>query len=209
MTSRTACQNIRSLYVIFLLPLLSERDLFFRTIALTPFHIKNLVLWPDEFLRRAMALQTPFHLQRIRLRNYRHLIDAAMTSRTTNTLRDVNRVIEISEVRQVVHAYPFERFARLETRAYRFEIRTVSPNLFMTIHADLRRRYPGGGRSLDRCVTVTTIDAVIADVVFVTELDRLLAFDVLPGVPAGTSDLGGDPQRGNQNEDRAVNRGSR
>ncbi len=156
-----------------------------------------------------MTFQAPFHLQRIRLRDDRHLIDTAMTSRTAHALGDMNRVIEICEVRQVVNANPLERLARLETCAYRFEIGTVSPNLFVAIHAHRRRRHSGGCRSLNRRMTVTAIDAVIADVMLMTKLNWLLALDVCARVPAGSRDLGRDPKRGKQNKNRAKDRGSR
>ena len=58
-------------------------------------------------------------------------------------------------------------------------------------------------------MAVTAIDAVITDVVFVAELDGLLSFDPLAGVPARPSDLGRDPQCCEQNKDGAVNRGPR
>ena len=58
-----------------------------------------------------------------------------------NALRDVNRMIEIREIRQVVNANPLERLAGLETCAHRFEIGTVRPNLFVAIHTDCRRGY--------------------------------------------------------------------
>ena len=38
-------------------------------------------------------------------------------------------------------------------------------------------------KSFHRRVTVTAVDAVVADVMFMTELDRLLAFDPLTRVP--------------------------
>jgi hypothetical protein len=44
---------------------------------------------------------------------------------------------------------------------------------------------------------------------FMTELNWLLALDVRARVPAGSSDLRGDPKRGEQNKDRAKDRGSR
>ena len=58
-------------------------------------------------------------------------------------------------------------------------------------------------------MTVTAIDAVIADVMLMTELNWLLALDVSARVPARSSDLSGDPKRGQQNKDRAKDRGSR
>jgi hypothetical protein len=53
-------------------------------------------------------------------------------------------------------------------------------------------------------MAVTTIDAVIADVMFVTELNRLLSFKPLARVPGGTIKLNGYPQRGNDYEQRTV-----
>ena len=43
-------------------------------------------------------------------------------------------------------------------------------------------------------MAVTTIDAVVADVMFVTELDRLLSFEPLAGVPGRAIQLDGSPQ---------------
>lgn len=42
-----------------------------------------------------------------------------------------------------------------------------------------------------------------------TELNWLLGLDELAGVPARPSDLGRDPEGGEQNKNRAVNRGPR
>ena len=58
-------------------------------------------------------------------------------------------------------------------------------------------------------MTVTTIDAVIANVVLMAELNWLLALDVGAGVPTRTHDLGRNPERGKQNKNRAKDRGSR
>ena len=32
-----------------------------------PIHLEDLILWTDEILRIAMALETPFHLERVNL----------------------------------------------------------------------------------------------------------------------------------------------
>jgi len=130
-----------------------------------------------------MTFQTPFHLQRISLRHYRHLIDAAMAGRTADAFINVNRVIEICEVRQIVNAHPLQRFARLETCAHRFQIRAVGPDLFVAIHAHGRRRNSGRSGSLDRRVAIAAIDTIVAYVMLMTELDWLLALDPLAGVP--------------------------
>ena len=83
-----------------------------------------------------MAFETPFHLQRRRLVNNRHLIDLAVTRRTADTFIHVNTVIEVDIIREVVHANPLDRLARLKARAHRFQRGTVGPDLFMTIHAN-------------------------------------------------------------------------
>src|SRR2546425_13081034 len=106
-----------------------------------------------------------------------------MTSRATDAFRDVNRVVEIGEVRQVVNAYPPQRLAGLEARAHRLEIRAVGPNLFMAIHADPGRRHSSRGRCLDSRMAITAIDGGIANVMFVTELNWLLSLDVRPRIP--------------------------
>src|ERR1041385_805505 len=101
-------------------------------------------------------------------------------------------MVEIREVRQVMHAHPLQRLACLVTRPHRLEIGAVGPYLFVTTHANRGRGNSRGCRSLDGCVTVTAIDAVIADVVLVTELNWVLALDVRAGVPARAVDFGGD-----------------
>ncbi len=55
-------------------------------------------------------------------------------------------------------------------------------------------------------MTVAAIDAVIADVMFMTELDWLLPLDPLAGVPSGTSDFCHDEQGRDQNKDRTEDR---
>src|SRR5512141_1586058 len=119
-----------------------------------------------------------------------------MTGRATNPLVDVDRVVEISKVRQIMDANPFERLARLITGPHRLEIRAVRPNLFMAIHADRSRWHSRRGGLFNRRVTVAAINAVIADVVLVAELNWLLALDVLAGVPPRPRNLRGHPQGG-------------
>src|SRR5262245_44752733 len=131
-----------------------------------------------------VTIQTPLHLQRLSLRHDCHLINLPVAGRAAHAFVYVNRMIEISKVGQIVDPHPFHWLAGLETRAHRFEIRAVGPDLLVTAHADGRGRHAGRRGFLDRCMTVTTIDPVVADVVLMTELNGLLALDVLPGVPA-------------------------
>ena len=103
-------------------------------------------------------------------------------------------------------ADPLDRFAGAKTRAHRLEIRTVGPDLFMAIHARRSRRQSRGRGCFDGRVTVTAIDAIVADVMFMTELDWLLSFDPLAGVPGGTIQLNSDPQQSDDYENGAINR---
>jgi hypothetical protein len=206
MTSRTAGQKCRILNVILLLQIHSSGDLIF---SRSPLHVENLIFRPHKIFRTPMTLETPFHLQRISLRNHGHLIDSTVAGRTADAFVHMNRVIEISEVRKIVDANPLQRLTRLETGANRFQVRTVGPDLFMTIHAHCGRGHARRRCSLDGCVAITAIDTIIANVMLMAELNRLLALDPLARVPSGASDFCRDPEGREQNEDRAVDRGTR
>jgi len=121
----------------------------------------------------------------------------------------MNRVIEISEVGKIVDANPLQRFTRLETCAHGFQVRTVGPDLLMTIHAHCGRRHARRGCRLDCRMAIPAIDTIIANVMLVTELNRLLAFDPLARIPSGASNFCRDPKGRKQNEDRAIDRGTR
>ena len=161
---------------------------------------------PHKPFRRAVTLQTPLHLQRRSLINNRHLVDASVTRRTTDTFFHVNTVVEVNVIRQIVDTYPFERLAGAKTRAHGFEIGTIGPDLFVAIHARRGRRHARGRSCFDRGVTVTAIDAVVTGVMFMTELNGLLSFDPLTGIPSGAIQLNSDPQQSNDYENSAINR---
>ena len=129
-----------------------------------------------------------------------------MTRRAADTFFHVNAVIEVSVIRQIVDAFPRDRFARAKTRAHGFEIRTVGPDLLVAVHARRGRRYARGGGCFDGSVTVAAIDAVVTDVMFMTELNGLLTFDPLAGVPGGTIQLDSDPKQSDDYEYSAINR---
>ena len=193
MTCGTTLQHAPALNLVFRFQIKSLCEFLCRFVFLPPFHVVNLFHRPHEPFRRAVTLQTPLHLQRLRLEENRHLVDAPVTRRASDTFFHVNTVIEVGVVRQVVHANPLDRLPRAETRAHRFEIWTVSPDLFVAVHARRGRRQARGRGRLDGSVTVAAIDAVVTDVMFMTELNGLLTFDPLPGVPGGTIQLDSDP----------------
>ena len=206
MTGGTALQHSPALNPVPGFQIKSFCEFLFRLVFLPPFHVINLFDRPHESLRCAVTLQTPLHLKRARLVENRHLVDAPVTRRAADTFFHVNAVIEVGVIRQVVYAYPLDRLARAETRAHRFQIRTVGPDLFVAVHARRGRRHSGGRRCFDRRVTVAAIDAVVTDVMFMTELNGLLTFDPLASVPGGTIQLNRDPQQSDDYEYSAINR---
>ena len=58
-------------------------------------------------------------------------------------------------------------------------------------------------------MTVTTVNAVIADVMFVTELNWLLSLNPLARIPCGAIQLNRDPQQSNNNKNSTVDGDSR
>ena len=140
-------------------------------------HVEDLLARADKELRRAMALETPVHVQRVHPPRERHLIDPAMAGDATDALVHVNAMIEINKSRQVVDARPLDRLTRAKTLSDRRQRRAVRPDLSVTIHADFRRGDPGERAFFHRRVAVAAVDAIICDVMFVTKRDRLGACD--------------------------------
>src|ERR1035441_4481467 len=64
-------------------------------------HVKHLVARTKELFRRAMTVQTPFHLQRVGRVGQRHLVHWPVATRTANAFIDMNAVVEINVVRKV------------------------------------------------------------------------------------------------------------
>ena len=110
------------------------------------------------------------------LLHQRHLVDAPVAGLAADALLHVDAVVEVDEVRQVVHAHPVQRLVVAEAGAHRLEDRLgveqlPSGSSCTSWSAECRER-----RRLDRRVAVAAIDAVVGHVVQVAELDRL--FDV-------------------------------
>src|SRR5436309_534453 len=158
---------------------------------------------PKVALGIPVAIQAPFHLQRLLLPHERHAIDLAMTRRAADPLVDVDAVVEVDEIRQIVHARPLDRFAGAEALAYGLQKRAVGKNLRVAVHARLRRRNARERGILDRRVTVAAVEAVARDVAFVAELDRLLARDARLRHPGRTRDFGRQPEEARHEEDSA------
>src|SRR5580700_8106144 len=75
-------------------------------------HIEHLIPRPQIVLGRAMATQTPLHLQRLLLIHQRHPVNRTVAGVAPHALRDMNAVIEEYEVRKLVDPRPLQRFTR-------------------------------------------------------------------------------------------------
>lgn len=117
----------------------------------------------------------------------------------------MNAVIEVSVVRKIVNSDPCDGRACTKARPNWFEVRTVCPNLLVAAHTRFSGWHARGSGSFYRRMAVTAVNAIVADVVFMTKLNRLLALDPLPCVPGGAIELSHHPERCKQNEDSAKN----
>lgn len=116
-----------------------------------------------------------------------------MTGRAADAFVHVNAVIEIDEVGKIVNSSPLDRLAGPPAFADRLEIRAVSPDLRMAVHTGLGRRDPGIAELLDGSVAVAAVDAVISDVMFVAELNRLFAREISLRVVRGPVEFEQEP----------------
>lgn len=168
-----------------------------------PLHSEHFLLRPDELLGIAMTFEAPLHIQRRDLIGKRHQVNSPVTGRATDALVHVNAVIEIHEIRKIVHASPLDRFAGPPAFADRLEIRAVRPDLRMAIHTGLSRGNAGVSQFLDGGVAIAAVDAVISDVMFVTELDRLFAREIGLSVVRGSVEFEQEPDDYCDEENRA------
>jgi hypothetical protein len=147
-----------------------------------------------------VAVEAPFHLQRRLLDHQRHAIDAAVARFTADALADVDAVIEVDEVRQIVHADPVERLVVAEAGAHRLEVRAGVPDLRVAVDAGLGRRNAGRGRDLNRGMAIATLDANAAGVVLVAELHRLFDELISVGDEIGSLQRKDDPAEAEDQE---------
>jgi len=85
----------------------------------------------------------------------------------------MDAVVEIDEIGNIVDSSPLNRLPGSPTFADRLQIGTIRPYLRVTIHTGLGWRDSGVSKLFNSRVAVTAVDAVIANVMFVAELDRL------------------------------------
>ena len=142
-----------------------------------------------------MAVQAPFHLQRRLVVHQWHAVHRTVTSIAPNPFGDVNAVVEVNEVRQIVYTRPNQRLPRTIAFPYGFQQGSVAPDLRVAVHAGLGGRNPGKTGNLNGSVTITAIDSQTADVVLMTERDRLRACNSSKGGVWGPLDLFTGPKQ--------------
>ena len=109
-----------------------------------------------------------------------------MATDAADTLFYMDGMIEVNEVRLVMDARPLDGTSGRVTVADRLNQWAIRPDLGMARHAGVRRWQTSERGLFNRRMAVTTIDAVVTNVMFVTELNRLLPFNPLAGVPRRT-----------------------
>src|SRR6202034_1843280 len=114
--------------------------------------------------RRTVAAQTPLHLQRFLLIHQRHLVDWTVAGVAAHSLIDMNAVIEIHEVRKLVHPRPLQRLAALVAGADGREQLGITPAQQVSVQASLGGGYAADSRSLTGCVAVGAAGAEPGDV---------------------------------------------
>jgi hypothetical protein len=123
-----------------------------------PLGVRDLVQWTKVGIRVAVTLETPAHAEGLDETNLLHFRDVTVAGLASNSLADVNAVIEISVVGRFVDANPVDRLTRIRTRQEWGDPRVVSSDEGVTVHTGLCGRQRCGGRDLDGGVAVTTID---------------------------------------------------
>ena len=127
---------------VFLDQLPAEHEL----VRSRPIQIENFFARANKIFRRAMAIETPFHIKRVRLPGQRHLIKLAVAGRATDAVIDMDAVIEEDKVGRVVDAVPAQRLIVRQALAYRRQHRRVLPDLRMARHAGFGGRHSSEGR---------------------------------------------------------------
>jgi hypothetical protein len=171
----------RHAQIILIGEALTIDDYWARAGRLLVAHVEYLIARTQILFRRAMAAQTPLHLQRFLLIHQWHLVDWTVAGVAANAFIDVNAVIEKDEVGELVHPRPLQRFSRLVAGADWFEQLRVGPDLRVAVHAGLGGRNASERRSFHARVTVPAIDPVVSNVVLVAELNRLTPRHALIG----------------------------
>src|SRR5690606_26979662 len=102
-----------------------------------PAHRRHKLARTQVLLRRAMALQTPGHRQRLDLTNLLHLVDTAMARLAGDPFIDMGRVVEVHEVGYIVDLNPGDRVPRLEALLHQGQLGTIASDRSVAVEAGL------------------------------------------------------------------------
>jgi hypothetical protein len=141
-----------------------------------------------------MTIEAPPHRQRRLLFNARHPLDVAMTRLALDVRGDVLAVVEIDEVRQVVHLDPRDRALLIDQFFQQLEVGRLLLEKAMAVHADVRRRNAGMPAGSRAEMAVQTRHPEVAGVELVREGNRLRGRVALMDTDA--RQLAGEHRRG-------------
>ena len=147
-------------------------DQFFakrKLIGCRPIQIKNFITRPDEFLRLTMAIETPFHIKRVRFPCEWHFVQLPVTRGATDAVIDMNAMVEKNKIRRLIDTVPFQPLAIRQTFAHRREHRRILPDLGMAGHTSFSRRHSGKRGLFDRCMAKAAIKSESVDMMLVAE----------------------------------------
>src|SRR5437016_8218443 len=98
-----------------------------------------------------------------------------MTRGAPDAFLNVNAVVEVNEIGQIVDLHPGDGLAGAPAFAHGLEQLGVGPDSRVAGHAGFGGGETGEVGILDGCVAVAAVDPKAADVVIVTEGNRLAA----------------------------------
>lgn len=204
--THAAIGELSGVHVITRLEFASSRELVG---GWKPVHVEHFLSRSEESLRLTMAIETPLHVECLLLPHQRHLIHRTMARGAANAFVHVNAVVEENEVGQIVDSRPAKPFVADEALAHRREHRRITPHLGMTSHAGFGGGNAGECRGLHGRVTKPAIQTKSADVMFVTERNRLIAWNSDPGGVGRPIDGIQRPAACDEQQDSAHERSSR
>jgi hypothetical protein len=126
-----------------------------------------------------------------------------MAGIASDSFRDMDAVVEINKIGEVVYPGPDQRFAGSKTGTNRFQVRTINPDLRMTIHARFRGRDSGKTGCFNAGVTVSAVNSHSTNMMSMTELNRLLPRNLCLCDVRGTVDFGSHPGQTCNNEQKS------
>lgn len=134
-----------------------------------PIHIEDLVPGTNELVGLAMTIQAPFHVESFGFPHERHFIDRPVTNCATDSLGDVDAVIEENKIGNFIRAIPSERNAGCQALTNGSEQWSVCKQLGVTGHASAGIGNAGERGFFNRRVAVATVDSQLVRVMPMAE----------------------------------------